>query len=154
ADGRLARLSVRGDSTLPAPRPILNPATTPAANIGGQKPPPPAPPDPELLAARERICGKAIVDALEHNIPPKTRILGLERRFNLEPGGPCPAGAETIANDSAQFACRLGGASTVGPLVAMPGEVAAQLGRYDLVVQLSDIMRAPHGSSPQRGIVY
>lgn len=151
-DGRLVRLGVRHDSTVVAPRPGVPIAANVMARI---TPPGPGPElTPEQQAARERVCGKATVDALDHPTPANADLLSLTRRFRLEPGGPCPAASETIDSPS-RFSCVLRGSSTIGSMLASPGEVAAQLAHYDLLLQLSDIERSPvRAPALNSGIVY
>lgn len=147
ADGRLVRLGVRNDSTVSVPDfdiPVVTSAGPPERRA----------PDQTFQAERERICGKGTIEALDKPDAKNVDRLQAKRRFRLEPGGLCPAGTET-AEGPARSACILRAASTIGKMIAAPKDVDAQLARYDLVIQLSDIERAPARDPVSgSGIVY
>ncbi len=146
-DGRLVHLGVRHDSTVSAP--VFD-----ATRVGSSGPPEARTPDKTFQAERERICGKGAIEALDNPDAKNADRLAATRRFRLEPGGPCPAGTEA-AEGPASSACILRAASIVGKMIAAPADVAAQLARYDLVIRLSDIERAPaRDPASGNGIVY
>ena len=148
SDGRLMRLGVRQESVAP-PRPLPLPSFPQARIMRPEGPELSS----ELKAVREQVCGKAAIAALAPNSS-SADFAVVARSLHLQPGEPCPAGSETIQGPS-RVSCVLRGASTIGAALASPAAVSEQLSRYDLIVQLSDIEKAPARSpATGSGIVY
>jgi hypothetical protein len=142
ADGLLKRFGVVAVSTIDPVRSTIRSA---ALVMAPQPPPtgPAAPDDEPIRSFREKVCGQAVIDALDPKAANRdTRALNLNRRFVIEPGASCPSGSETVADNAAALVCNIRGTETVGSLLQTPGEVAQQLARFTLSIQVRNANRA------------